>query len=141
METAIDKSRIEVMLEDCTIWLRDDSVLMVSLREGAVVGFNEARKIMDIIEVLSKRSRRSIVFDIRPAQNLDMAARVVLTGERFAAVKNSVALIVPDFIAKLTANFAFLLEKPSFPIRAFITEKEALRGSRERSNAAVMYWV
>ena len=140
MNAAINnfKNRNEVVLDHCSIWLRDDAVLMVSLEEGSQIGFTEARKIMDTIEQLSHLTRRSIVFDIRPAQ-LDMAARVLITGERFADVKKSVALIVPSFFSQMAANLAFLLDKPSFPIRAFISEKQALRWSRMHSAETAFY--
>jgi len=129
MTTGNSHDRNEIMLEHCSIWLRNDSVLMVSLEKGAEIDFNEARKIMDTIEVLSHFSVHAIVFDIRPAQ-LDMAARILITGERFATIKKSVALIVPSFFSKLASNLSFFLEKPSFPIRAFVSEREALRWSQ-----------
>lgn len=123
----------EVMLEHCTLWLRKDAVLMVSPFEGANIGFREARKIMDTICQLSQQTSRSIVFDLRPAHNIDMAARILITGERFASVKNSVALIVPSLIAKLVTNFTLMLDRPTFPVKAFIRENEALEWSRQRS--------
>jgi hypothetical protein len=132
-------SGIEVILDYCSIRLRSDEVLQVVVYEGAAIGFAQAKKIMDTIEQLSHFTTRSIIFDSREAGSIDLAARLFLTGERSAAYKQSMALLVPTHIEKLVANFSFAFNKPSYPVRAFLTEEEALKWSRKNYSGDLFF--
>ncbi|MDX2001179.1 MAG: hypothetical protein SFW35_02030 [Chitinophagales bacterium] len=132
---------IEILLDSSTIILRKDEILLVSPFKGATIGPKEAKKILDTIDQLSQYTKRAIIFDSRMA-SVNMEARVMLTNEQAAKSKHSMALLVPNLSIKVLANLSYFINRPTYPMRAFLTEKAALIWSHkhlQRENFELMY--
>ena len=123
--------RNEVLLDFGSLWLRNDSVLQVQINPGVQVRYHEARKLMETIRDLSRFTRRPVLLDLRGIKDMDTAARFYFLGERAAAFKKSMALIVSSPTTKWLANLSLFFSHPACPTRVFMTEEAALHWSMQ----------
>jgi hypothetical protein len=122
-------SRIEVLLEFGRIWLRDDSIVQVTINDGAHIRYREAKKLMETISGLSRYTSRPIVVDLTNIASIETSAKLHFISTRTDNHNLCMAMIIASPYGKMVANLSLLFQHPGCPTRYFNSHEGALHWS------------
>lgn len=89
-----------------------------------------AREELAGFQKLAEGRKMPLMVDIREVLAIAREARVCFTGPEGEKTATAVALLTGSALTRVLGNFFMGLNKPSFPVRIFTSEAEALEWLR-----------
>lgn len=112
------------------ISLSDEGIIYDVSPRAVRFTMEQARESMAAYLEITGGLRSPLLVDIRQVQGIDRAARQHLTGPDGERAVSAVALLADSALTRAIGNFFIGLNRPSFPVRVFTSEEEALRWLR-----------
>ena len=106
------------------IWLREDGIVQIFVKPGAVYTLTEAKKTLAGIDQVSNGKLRPVLVDFRNIKTMERSAR-----QELAACKRvtSAAILINSTLSQLIGNALITFSKPTLPARIFNSETEATK--------------
>lgn len=108
------------------IELRDDGILMVSMKKGSAVTIEDAEENHLASARVAGDARLLVLVDVRPAVSITREARIYFADENVRSNTVAQALIIDSGVSKVIGNFFIGLNKPKFPVKLFTSEDKAV---------------
>jgi hypothetical protein len=106
--------------------MRDDGVIHGAIEVGVAETLDDAKQNIAAIAQLAEGRRCPVIVDISKAKSVGREARRYYSGPECAETTTAVALVTGSLVGRAVGNFFLGLNKPSFPLRLFNSEEEAL---------------
>jgi len=105
------------------IWLREDGIVQIFVKPGAVYTLTEAKQTLAGIDRISNGKLCPVLVDFRNIKTMERAAR-----EELAACQGvtSAALLTDSALSQMIGNAIITFSKPTLPARIFTSEAEAI---------------
>jgi hypothetical protein len=106
------------------IWLGEDGILYVDVFPNAEVTLDTARKSSELRAQLAGSKARPMLIDMSKIKSMTREAR----NHYSKAGRNvlALALVVKSPVSKVIGNLFLGLNKPSYPVRLYISKSEAI---------------
>jgi hypothetical protein len=111
--------------------LGDDGIVRYTISADADETLDGAREVIAATTKITKGKKCPVLADLRRVRSISREARQYYAGEESAQAVAAVALLVGSPISRMSGNFFLALNKPSFPVRLFTLESEAIEWLRE----------
>ena len=98
------------------IWLREDGIVQIFVKPGAVYTLLEAKQTLEGIDKVSNGKLRPVLVDFRNIKTMERSAR-----QELAACKGvtSAAILIDSTLSQLIGNALITFSKPTLPARIF----------------------
>ena len=115
------------------IWLEEDGIVRNIVLPGAAETLDDVKENVSIHARLRPMSgkRVPVLVDLRTAKSLDREARNYLASEQSAKVVSAAALLISSPLSKFLGNLFLGLGKPTYPVKLFTSEAEAVAWLKE----------
>lgn len=113
-----------IKTETASLWLDQYGIIHVNILPGAEVNIQHTRDYVTVAKRFGN-TKRLILVDISKIKSASREARDFFKQETGSEIIKSVALIIGSPVSKVIGNFLIGLNKPSYPIKLFTSEKEA----------------
>ena len=114
----------EVYLSWCTIVLRDDRIVQITVQPGIVLDENAAQQLYRIIHELTNGEKSAVLVDARVDYEITREAKRIASensGNRYGT-----AVLSDREIAATLINSYLAIFKPKSPVRHFTSEADAV---------------
>ena len=110
------------------IWLREDGIVQIFVKPGAVYTLVEAKQTLAGIDQVSNGKLRPVLVDFRNIKTMERAAR-----EELAACQGvtSAALLIDSALSRMIGNVLITFSKPTLPARIYNSEAAAIEWLKE----------
>lgn len=111
------------------LWLDDEGIARLCVLQEAVIELKEAEEIIAAYLKLVKKSNepKLLLSDARGLKTASHEARNIFSSENAGKYIIANAVIVNSLSTRLIVNFFIKFHRPSFPVKIFNSEAEALR--------------
>ena len=109
-----------------TIWLDADAIIHLVEKPGSETILEDAKEYVTAFLNVSKGKRSPVFVDINMSKSITREARQYLGGSEAVDVVSAVGLYADLPVSRVLGNFFLKLARPSYPIRMFSSEEEAL---------------
>ena len=105
------------------IWLREDGIVQIFVKPGAVYTLAEAKQTLAGIDQVSNGKLRPVLVDFRNIKTMERAAR-----QELAACKGvtSAALLIDSVLSQMIGNALIAFGKPTLPAKIFTSKTAAI---------------
>lgn len=113
-----------------TIWIEDDGIARLCFLPNAVIELNNAEEIIAAYLEIVKKSNKThlpLLSDGRGLKSISHEARNRFSSENAAKYILANAILVNSLPTRLIANFFIKFHKPTFPVKIFSSEKDAIK--------------
>lgn len=114
-----------VKLDFCEVWLEDDGIVRIVYYRRTNIEIVRAKQVGDAIREVCAGQCRPLFSDARNIRNLSRAARAHWASEDFSTWCTAVATLQTP-VVKTLAAFFIRFNEPSYPLKLFTSEKEAI---------------
>jgi hypothetical protein len=110
------------------IWLREDGIVQIFVKPGAVYTLAEAKQTLAGIDQISNGKLCPVLVDFRNIKTMERAAR-----EELAACQGvtSAALLIDSALSRMIGNVLITFSKPTLPARIYNSEAAAIEWLKE----------
>ena len=127
------ENEVVVTTRIAKIWLGEDGIVrsvpcakVVTL----VLTLADAKETFSAILKVSKGRKRPYLSDIRKIKSVDRESREYFASEEVANAISAIAMLIGSPVSRIIGNFFLGLNKPSYPIKLFTSESEAIEWLR-----------
>lgn len=111
--------------------MREYGILHVRVFSNTELGLDDAKEYLDAVMYLSEERPYSVVMDISGVTYAAKEAREWISeASSQRGVTVCAALIAKSYPSRIIANLIMTVSRPSYPVRTFTDEQEAMRWCR-----------
>lgn len=107
------------------IFLRNDGIVEILIKESSVIGREECIEITDSYETILESQRFPLLHIIEDYVTIDKEAREYAASEEGLRYSKVEAFVINSLAHKILANFYMKVNKPSVPTKFFRSREEA----------------
>ncbi len=115
----------KIILAHSEVFLRDDGIVEILIKESADIGIEECKEIIDAYRKLLENKKYPLLHIVEDYVNISKAAREYAASEEGLSFSKVEAFVINSLAHKMLANFYMKMNKPSVLTRFFRTKKEA----------------
>jgi hypothetical protein len=110
------------------IWLREDGIVQIFVKPGAVYTLAEAKQTLAGIDQVSNGKLRPVLVDLKNIKTMERAAR-----QELAACQGvtSAAILIDSALSRMIGNAIITFSKPTLPAMIYNSESEAIEWLKE----------
>ena len=116
----------EITTKHGTIWL-EDGILHTSANPNVEHTLMDAKRDLMVFRNLALGVKRPLLSDISNVKSVSREAREFFAGEETGKIISAIGLIIKSPISRVIGNFYLSVNRPSFPVKLFTSEEEAIR--------------
>ena len=108
------------------MWIDDGGILHIRYTKKTDVTLIIAKKEIELINKICLGKKIPTLVNLNNTKSISREARQFLSGRESQKVLRSVALVVKSPIHSVMGNFFLGINKPSYPLKLFSSEEQAL---------------
>ncbi len=116
----------ERLIECASVRLRDDGVVHVVIRDGAVLDGDSTRELFATYRELGGEGRLLILSDVRSMAGSTPESRALASSDDATQLMAAAAVIVGSRMTRMMVNLFMRLSRPAYPTRLFNDEANAV---------------
>lgn len=121
----VDKQN-KILLSHSEVFLREDGIVEIDVRENADIGVEECRELTKTYEDLLENKKYPLLHVVGDYVTMTKEAREYASTEEGLRYSKVEAFVINSLPHKILANFYMKIQKPSVPTKFFSTKQEAV---------------
>ena len=109
------------------IWMGEDKICRVKVKDGANVGITEAREVSQAVQSYGMDKEFSLLVDARGVKTMSKEARDFLSLKDRPSPVVKMAIIIGSPLSRVVGNFYIGLNRTRVPSKLYTQEAEALK--------------
>lgn len=121
----------EVFITTITkVWMGEDGIGRSVVLPNVVITLDAAREHIAACTKSSNGKCVPVFFDLRNIKSVDRQAREYFASEAVCKISKASAVLIGSPVSRVIGNFFIGLNKPSYPVKLFTSEKKAIKWLR-----------